>query len=157
MGIKFFVFELRKDFYWWVYNFVIFFLTSITTPLLLCSQWSCCHSSLFAVLHYAQIVVGGGDQSCTSNWKTIQLFLLASSASVGRTQGIEGILWSWHGRADEVDKVSTELFVVPAHRKRSTPQLTRLTPSFVLRKQKWPLWKWIWYSQLNEQPKRLFI
>ena len=25
MGIKFFVFELRKDFYWWVYNFVIFF------------------------------------------------------------------------------------------------------------------------------------
>lgn len=29
MGIKFFVFELRKDFYWWVYNFVTFFLQSM--------------------------------------------------------------------------------------------------------------------------------
>ena len=74
-----------------------------------------------------------GDQNCASNWKTIPLFLLASSASVGRTQGIEGILWSWHGRADEVDKVSTQLFVVSVHRKRLTSQFTRLTRTFVLR------------------------
>ena len=152
------MFELRKNFYSWVYNFVIFFATdAVTTPLLLCSQWSYCHSSLCALLHYAQIVVGRGDQSCTSNWKTIQLFLLASSASIGRTEGIEGVLWSWHGRADEVDKVSTQLFVVSVHRNCSTSQFTRLTPTFVLRKQKWPLWKWKWYSQLNEQPKRLSV
>ena len=30
MGIKFFVFKFRKDFYSWVYNFVIFFLQSMS-------------------------------------------------------------------------------------------------------------------------------
>ena len=39
MVIKFFVFELRKDFYSWFYNFVIVFaIDAVTTPLLLCSQ-----------------------------------------------------------------------------------------------------------------------